>query len=155
MNLWTRVVSIVKHTRARTDAHACTHAYEPCRHQNPNTTHYKTHKQTTYTRKEPENEVNPVVKVGRHIVRLQSHAMYLDKPAGIPFGPGRQGDTIKPVARLELAQIEARVVGEHFGQIEELRHNLLHVGHAPSRGRAFPGMLDVVEETICVVEFPA
>ena len=56
---------------------------------------------------------------------------------------------------LELAQIEARVVGEHFGQIEELRHNLLHVGHAPSRGRAFPGMLDVVEETICVVEFPA
>ena len=45
----------------------------------------------------PENKVDPLVQVGRHVVRLQGLAVHTDKLPWVPLGPRRQDHVVQPL----------------------------------------------------------
>ena len=80
--------------------------------------------------------------------------MYSDELIWVSFGPRRENNVPQRHPALLGPQVEVVAVGEEFGQIVELRNELLDVGHVVLTGRT-PGIGDAVEETIGKVKMAA
>ena len=75
----------------------------------------------------PEDEVDPLVQVLRHVTALQCLAMQSHKFLRVAAGPGGQTDVPDRLAFLRLPEVEVVAVREEVGQAVELWDEFAHV----------------------------
>ena len=97
-----------------------------------------------------EDQVDPVVEVSGHVVRLERLPVEADELFLAAVGPGGQHDVAEGVARLGHAHVEPVRVGQRLGEVEELGNQLLEVGRVAQA--PLPGGRDRVKHAVGLVK---
>jgi len=98
-----------------------------------------------------KDEVDPQVQVAAHVLRLEGAPVLRDEVVRAAR-PHRQHHVAHPLVVLPHAELEAAVVAQKVGQVEELGDELLDVGEGG--GARVPRLLERREEPVRVVEAP-